>query len=178
MIPELASCGRDILSCSFFAVLYKTYIRPHLEYCVQAWNPCMQKDIITLERVQRRATKLVSAIRELTYPERLQELQLYSLEQRRLRGDLIETFKILNGFERVDQNKFFKIATVTETRGHDLKLFKPRLQKSLRWRQDFFSQRVINSWNSLPQYVMQTKNVNSFKNELDNYWNDMGFLKA
>ena len=51
-----------------------------------------------------------------------------------------------------------------------------RLQKSFRCRQDFFSQRVIiNSWNSLPQYVTQTKNVNSFKNELDNYWKDMGF---
>ncbi|XP_072014972.1 uncharacterized protein [Amphiura filiformis] len=160
-----------------FTILYRAYIRPHLEYCVQAWSPGLRKDITTLEKVQRRATKLVPEIRDMTYEERLQKLKLYTLEQRRLRGDLIETFKILNQFERVDQERFFKLAT-TDTRGHSQKLFKPRLHKALRSRQDFYSQRVVNHWNSLPAYVINTKNTNSFKTQLDRYWKDMGFLKA
>ncbi|XP_072022805.1 uncharacterized protein B0403.1-like [Amphiura filiformis] len=90
-----------------FATLYKTYIRPHLEYYIQAWSPTLKKDIITLEKVQRRATKLVPELRNLSYDERLEELNLYSLEQRRIRGDLIETFKILTGLENTDKDRFF-----------------------------------------------------------------------
>ena len=82
-----------------FTMLYRTYIRPHLEYSVQAWSPHLKKDIAVLEKVQRRATKLIPSIRHMSYPERLQATKLYSLEQRRVRGDMIETFKILNGLE-------------------------------------------------------------------------------
>ena len=136
-----------------------------------------KKDIHTLEKIQRRATKLVPNIRNLAYSDRLLALNLYSLQLRRERGDLIEVFKILKGLERTDAAQFFTRAT-SDTRGHSLKLFKPRLDKALKCRSDFFSQRVINAWNSLPKYVVGAKTTNAFKNELDNYWRDMGYLKA
>ena len=130
-----------------------------------------------MEKIQRRATKLVPATKHLTYQDRLYVLNLYSLEQRRERGDLIETFKILKGFERTQASRFFQLAD-TDTRGHKLKLFKPRLEKSLKCRADFFSLRVINQWNKLPKYVIGAKSTNAFKNELDRHWKDMGYLKA
>jgi len=69
-----------------FRILYKTFVRPHLEYCVQAWSPHLRKDINTLERIQMRATKLVPELRHLTYYERLYRLDLTTLEEETTRG--------------------------------------------------------------------------------------------
>ena len=85
--------------------LYKAIVRPHLEYCIQAWNPHLRKDVDMLEKTQRRATKLIPELRDLTYEERLKECGLTTLETRRLRGGQIEVFKILNGYENIDSNK-------------------------------------------------------------------------
>ena len=82
-----------------FSNLYNTLIRPHLEYCVQAWSPHLQKDIEILENVQRRATKLVRQYSHLEYVERLDKLGLTKLEDRRTRGDMILTFRLINGHE-------------------------------------------------------------------------------
>ena len=98
-----------------FQTLYRTYIRPHLEYSVPAWNPGMKKDIKVLEKVQRRATKLVPELRDMSYKERLDALGLYTLETRRLRCDLIETYKIMHGLEKVNVDKFFKLADTKTT---------------------------------------------------------------
>ena len=89
--------------------LYKALVRPHLEYCIQAWNPHLRKDVDMLEKIQRRATKLIPGLRDLTYDERLKECGLTTLETRRLRGDQIEVFKILNGYESIFFSKLRKV---------------------------------------------------------------------
>ena len=92
---------------SLIIPLYKAIVRPHLEYCIQAWNPYLRKDVDMLEKIQRRATKLIPGLIDLTYEERLKECGLTTLETRRLRGDQIEVFNILNGYENIDSNIFF-----------------------------------------------------------------------
>jgi len=99
-------------------------------------------------------------------------LGLLSLENRRLWGDLIEVFKILTDRENVDKNQFFTLSEFSHLRGHSLKLSKPRSTRQVR--QNFFSQRVIDTWNKLPSDVISSTSVNMFKNKLDDHWNDVG----
>jgi len=147
--------------------LYKSLVRPQLEYCVQAWSPYLRKDIDILERVQRRATKLIEGYSDYSYSERLKRTGLISLEKRRVRGDLIEVFKIIKGFDKIDSYSFFEFSSVGMTRGHSYKLVKKRSYGNLR--KNFFSQRVINIWNGLPQEVVDADTVNLFKNRLDKF---------
>ena len=87
--------------------LYTTIVRPHLEYCIQAWRPYRKKDIDMLKRVQGRETKVIQKLRNISYEMRLKESGLTTLETRRLRGDQFEVFKILNRYENIDRNDFF-----------------------------------------------------------------------
>ena len=150
-----------------FSIIYTTYIRPHLEYCIQAWAPYYAKDILLLEKVQRRATKLVWGLKDLSYEERLERLKLFSLEERRLRGDLIQTFKLLTGKENVDYEILFNRST-NHLRGHSFKLSKSQCNKLCRRR--FFSQRVIDIWNSLSEFIVSAPSTNTFKKRIDNNW--------
>jgi len=110
-----------------FLVIYKTHIRPHLEYCIQAWTPHLLKDIEVLERVQKAATHLVPKLRKYTYPVRLQKLGITSLKDRRERGDMTEVYKLLTGREKIDSKQFFQLAQNHHgLRGHGMKLTKER----------------------------------------------------
>jgi hypothetical protein len=161
------------IDIDMFLALYKSLIRPHLEYCIQAWRPFLVKDVDLLERVQRRATKLVHAIKSRPYEERLGLLGLTTLDLRRTRGDVIETFKIIKGLDDLDKNKFFTSSS-SVTRGHALKLFKPACKLNLRLK--FFSSRVVDTWNGLPAEVVACSTVNSFKNALDKFWLSRGLI--
>jgi len=99
------------LNANGFLLVYKSYIRPHLEYCMQAWSPYHQKDIQCLESVQRAATKLAPSLRKLSYEDRLNRLGLTTLYQRRIRGDLIEIYKILTRKVNVASDNFFCLHT-------------------------------------------------------------------
>ena len=88
--------------------LYKALVRPHMEFAIQAWSPYLKKDIQKLEKVQRRATKLVGALPDpLAYEDRLKFLGLTILEQRRTQGDMLHTFKILKGYDKEEAGSAF-----------------------------------------------------------------------
>lgn len=149
-----------------FLVLYKSFVRPRLEYCIQAWSPNLKKDIEVLEAVQRRATKLVKNLRRKPYNARLESLKLTSLERRRTRGDLIEVHKILTGREGINPSTFFDRAnTGYNLRGHSLKLYVDRYRTNAR--KFSFSNRVVPIWNNLSEETISAPSTNSFKNRLD-----------
>ena len=110
-----------------FNILYKTYVGPHMEICIKAWSPYLEKDVGCLERDQTRETKMVQGLKDLNYEDRLKKLDLYCLQRRRLGGDLIETFKILTDKECIDKRQFFTSSITTNMRFHDqFYLFKTR----------------------------------------------------
>ena len=121
--------------------LCTAYVRPRLKYAVQFWSSNYIKDQNSLKRVQRRATKHIPALRNLTYEERLKRLDMFPLDKRRLRGDLIEVFKILNQFDKISPDKFFEMNNETVTRGNGKKLKGQRYNTIAR--KSYFSVRVV-----------------------------------
>ena len=144
--------------------LFNTLVRPLLEYAVQFWSPTMRADVARLEKVQMRATKLIPSVRLKGYERRCAELGLFTLEQRRLRGQLIEAFKILRGFNEVDPSSYFTLSE-NPTRNHGFKVVPPRFTTSLM--RDFMTVRLCNVWNTLPVAVVNAPTVKSFKRRLD-----------
>ena len=152
------------------------HVRPHLDYCVQAIGPYMVQDYDALEKVQRRATKTVHGLANLTYEERLIRLELLSIKERVLRGDLIETFKIVTGKSKLDPNQFFERHQDDRTRGHQFKL--KALRSAHQARAKFFSNRVVAYWNRLPEEVVTATTTNEFKNRLDRHWDELNLNQS
>ncbi|XP_072025076.1 uncharacterized protein [Amphiura filiformis] len=144
--------------------LFKSLVRPHLDYAMQAWSPHMEKDKKVIEKVQARATKLIPSIQHLTYEERLRRLNLTTMEKRRERGDIIQTYRIMNQIDRINPDTLFQKADYQGTRGHSQKLAKSRSR--LDTRKYFYSQRVVENWNKLPESAIQSPTLLCFKQEL------------
>ena len=155
------------MDTDMFLNLYKSTVHPHIEYAVTVCAPLYKKDMIAIENVQRRATQLVTSIKHLSYQERLKKLGLPSLEYRCERADLIVVYKIMNNIDQVETDTFFNFPNYATTRGHQFKLAKKKHR--LKVRSNSFSLRVIDSWNSLPDKVVMTLSLNSFKSRLNTF---------
>lgn len=151
--------------------LYNSYVRPLLEYCSQVWAPYLRKDIEMLESVQRRATRMISGFEGKSYKERLKELGMYSVERRFLRGDMIQVFKIFKSFDNIETNKFFTVDHGSVTRGHNKKIKKRTCHLDIR--KYSFGNRVVNFWNGLPQGVVSSDSLATFKKSLDRYMDSL-----
>ena len=179
-----------------FTTLYKSIVRPHLEYGSNIWSVMYKKEVIQIETVQRRATKLVKNTQHLSYSDRSRYLGLPSLQYRRLRSDMVETFRIINNIlllyknriqikfsylilsylilsylilsniDKVNSNKIFPKNENT-TRGHKHKIYKKQCRTNIR--KYSFSQWVVDTWNSLPAKVIESNTVNGFKNQLNSH---------
>ena len=152
-------------------LLYKSLFRPHLEYCNVSWGLFNKGDIIAVEKIQRRATKLVPESKHLSYQDRLQALDIPSLSYRRQRGDMIATYKLLTNQLKIKGEQLFSMGNVT-TRGHKYKLFKQHATKFVRT----FSNRIVTDWNSLPEYVVEAPSTDVFQKRLGDHWKERKYI--
>ena len=155
-----------------FTLLFKALVRPHLEYAHAVWNPHLRRQINSIENVQRRATKQIPGFAQLSYSDRLKRLNLPTLAFRRLRGDVIECFKIISGYyDGTVCSGLLTRSQVTRTRGHSAKLVRTDIAAANR-RHNFFTQRIVSTWNALPEHVISAPTVVTFEHRLDSHWRD------
>src|SRR2546425_9188233 len=141
-------------------ILYKTLVRPILDYCIPVWRPYLRKDINKLERIQKRYTKMIKDCRGKNYQERLKLIVLTSLEERHYRADMIQVFKVL--IDKKDKTEVYPtdFLTLAERPGrkNSKNLYKKR--NCLEVCRNSFTSRVVDPWNSLPEDVVVSKEIN------------------
>ena len=149
-----------------FLMLYKTLVRPQMEYCQEIWSPYLKRDIAVLEKVQRRATKIVPDLQDLPYETRLKELKLYPLSERRARGDMITVFKMFNGLIDADVERLMPLKVgMGSTRSHNMQIQCNIPNNNAR--KYFFTQRIVFPWNTLSSDTVNSLTVNEFKGKYD-----------
>ena len=163
--------------------LYKTFVRPKMEFAGAAWNPWTEGEKKQLEKVQERFVRMLSDVKGGSYEEKRNDAGLTSLADRRERGDAIETFKTMNGFNKVKKEDWFVLeeensrptrrnAEVTDEgvkkKAHVLRMEQARLEV----RRNFFNVRAARTWNDIPQSVKEKTSVNAFKNAYDRWKKD------
>ena len=157
---------------NMFLLLYKSMVRPHLEFASTVWSPHLKYNMDAVERVQRRATKMLQTLTDLSYTQRLEKLKLETLAYRRQRADLLETYRIMHGIHDIDQSchcsvcpdkKMFPPTLAERNRGHQMKV---QIQHATGLRKHYFSSRTAHLWNNLSSKTISSKNINIFKNNL------------
>jgi hypothetical protein len=159
------------LTTDIFLPLCKTLVRTHLDYASSVWAPYKKKYIDKIESVQKRATKQIPGFHNLSYPERIKKLKLPTIAHRRIRGDMIETYKLINEKYDLEASSFLKLLSSSgnrfSRRNNNNKIVQQRFKTSLR--KNSFAMRVAKVWNKLPDQVIHAASTNAFKNHLDKY---------
>ena len=150
-------------------LLYKSLIRPRLEYVISSWSPYCVKDINELEKVQRRATRMVPELRGFSYAHSLNKMDLTNLQIRKRRDDFIQMFKIINNLEKVNtvndaclnaQNR------KNNLRSHNRSIYRDKM-RYFQPRFNFLTNIVTTISNKLPTNIVNARSLNSFKEKLD-----------
>ena len=163
---------RNLLNKSedMMLIMYKTLVRPIIDYCIPVWKPHYKKDIVQLERIQKRFTKMVLGCKSLTYTKRIDKLKLTTLEERHLRADMIQVYKILNDKQNVFPKQLLKL-NERLGRNNSKKLYKFR--RRLDGCKYGFTSRVVDNCNALPDRVILSEDIMNFKTSFDCYMREV-----
>ena len=137
-------------------------------------NPQLRRDITDPENVQRRTTRQIQALKGMSYQERLRIIRLPTLRYRRLRGDMIEAYKLMHNVYDPTLTSLLSQVKDSTTRGHKLKLPKNRTKTNIKAHS--FTHRIVNDWINLPDEVISAPSINAFKNRLDTHWTNHPWL--